>query len=418
MESKFIAVIGLQWGDEGKGKVIDALKEEYEVGIRFQGGANAGHTVYKENEKIVLHQIPSAILSPDKEALISCGCVLDLSALDREIEEIRKRNIEIEGRLFIDERTPLVFDFHKEEDILEEEKKGKNKIGTTGKGIGPAYRDLIARKALKIGHFKDIDRAYRKFKDLWEFALEIRGARYGRPLKPCDDLFEKNLELFKKIKDFLIDGILYLKKKEKEGKRILFEGAQGAMLDILLGTYPYVTSSHTVSGSISLSTGIAPWKIKRIIGVSKCYTTRVGEGPFPTEEKSEFGEFLREKGQEFGATTGRPRRCGWLDLPLLRYAIRITGATELIITKLDVLAELKKIKVCIEYEIENKKLQFPPPLTDELYKVKPIYREFDGFESNEKDRNLRNFLDFIEKETYTKITYISISKGGELKKLP
>jgi len=417
MNSKFLAIIGLQWGDEGKGKVIDALREEYEVGIRFQGGANAGHTVYKGNDKIILHQIPSAILSSDKEALISCGCVLDLEALDKEIEEIRKRNIEIEGRLFIDERTPLVFDFHKEEDILEEEKKGKNKIGTTGKGIGPAYRDLIARKAVKIGDFKDIDKAYRKFKNLWEFASEIRGARYGRPLKPCDDLFEKNSELFKKIKDFLTDGILYLKKKEEEGKKMLFEGAQGVMLDILLGTYPYVTSSHTVAGSISLSTGIAPWKIKRIIGVSKCYTTRVGEGPFPTEENSEFGELLRQKGQEFGATTGRPRRCGWLDLPLLKYAIRITGATELIITKLDVLSGIKKIKVCTEYEVNGKKLELPPPLTDELYKVKPIYKEFDGFEPDEKDGNLRKFLDFIEKETGIRITYISASKGEELKKL-
>ncbi len=417
MNSKFLAIIGLQWGDEGKGKVIDALKGEYEVGIRFQGGANAGHTIFREKEKIILHQIPSAILCQEKEALISCGCVLDFSALDREIEELKKRNIEIEGRLFIDERTPLVFDFHKEEDILEEEKSRKNKIGTTMRGIGPAYRDLIVRKAVKVGDFKDLDIAYKKFKDLWEFASEIRGARYGRPMKPYKDLFDKNLELFKKLRGFLADGILYLKKKEEEGKRMLFEGAQGAMLDVLLGTYPYVTSSHTVSGSISLSTGIAPWKIKRIIGVSKCYTTRVGEGPFPTEESSEIGELLREKGQEFGATTGRPRRCGWLDLPLLRYAIRITGATEIIMTKLDVLSGIEKIKVCTEYEIDGEKFKFPPPLAYELYKVKPIYKEFEGFELKEKDENLMKFLGFVEKEIGIKITHISTTKGEELIKL-
>ncbi len=415
METELIAILGLQWGDEGKGKVINALKNEYEIGVRFQGGANAGHTVYKGEDKIILHQIPSAILCTEKEALITCGCVLDLEALINEIEELKKRNINPEGRLFIDERTPLVFDFHKEEDVLENEKKGK--IGTTGKGIGPAYRDLIDRKQIKIGEFKNKDFAYRKFKNLWNWASEVIGSRFGRPVKPLDEVFEKHFSLFEKIKDFLTDGIIFLKEKEKQGKRILFEGAQGALLDILLGTYPYVTSSHTITGGILLSTGVPPWRIRRIIGVMKCYTTRVGEGPFPTEEKSEIGEILREKGQEFGATTGRPRRCGWLDLPLLKYAIRITGTTELVITKLDVLSGFKKVKVCTEYELEGRKIEFPPALSDELYRVKPVYKEFEGFEPDEKDKNLRKFLDFIEKETGTKITYISASKGEEIKKV-
>ncbi|MEN3044039.1 MAG: adenylosuccinate synthase [Candidatus Hydrothermales bacterium] len=417
MKSKFIAVVGLQWGDEGKGKIIDALKNEYKIGIRFQGGANAGHTVYKGEEKIILHQLPSSILHPDKEALISCGCVLDLEALLKEKEDLNKKNINIDRRLFIDERTPLVFNFHKEEDILEEDKKKEKKIGTTGKGIGPAYRDLISRKALKIGDLKDKDFAYKKFKELWEFASEIRGARYGRPMIPPDEIFEKNLDLFSKVKEFITDGILYLKEKEKIGEPMLFEGAQGALLDIALGTYPYVTSSHTVSAAISLSTGIAPWKLNRIIGVFKCYSTRVGEGPFPTEEKGEIGIYLREIGQEFGATTGRPRRCGWLDLPLLRYSIRITGATELVITKIDVLKDLKKIKVCKAYEYDGKKIDYPPPLSQQLEKVKPIYEEFEGFKPDENDKNLRNFLKYIEIETGIKITYFSATKGEELRKV-
>lgn len=415
MKSNFLAIIGLQWGDEGKGKIIDALKNEYNIGIRFQGGANAGHTVYKNGDKIVLHQIPSGILCPDKKVLISCGCVLDPEALINEIEKLNEKNISVKGRLFIDERTPLVFSFHKEEDILEEDKKKEHKIGTTGKGIGPAYRDLIARKALKIGEFKNKDLAFKKFKELWEFASEIRGARFGRPMIPCEELFEKYNEYFLKIKEFLTDGILFIKEMEEKGEIMLFEGAQGALLDTCLGTYPYVTSSHTVSGSISLSTGVAPWKIKRIIGVFKCYNTRVGEGPFPTEEKGEMGEYLREKGEEYGATTGRPRRCGWLDLPLLRYAVRIVGATELAITKIDVLSGLEKIKVCNEYEFDGKTLKFPPALPHELYEVKPIYMEFKGFEPDLNDNNLREFLFFIEKETGLKIKYVSASKDEELR---
>ncbi|MEO0295305.1 MAG: adenylosuccinate synthase [candidate division WOR-3 bacterium] len=415
MKSNFLAIIGLQWGDEGKGKIIDALKNEYNIGIRFQGGANAGHTVYKNGDKIVLHQIPSGILCPDKKVLISCGCVLDPEALINEIEKLNEKNISVKGRLFIDERTPLVFSFHKEEDILEEDKKKEHKIGTTGKGIGPAYRDLIARKALKIGEFKNKDLAFKKFKELWEFASEIRGARFGRPMIPCEELFEKYNEYFLKIKEFLTDGILFIKEMEEKGEIMLFEGAQGALLDTCLGTYPYVTSSHTVSGSISLSTGVAPWKIKRIIGVFKCYNTRVGEGPFPTEEKGEMGEYLREKGEEYGATTGRPRRCGWLDLPLLRYAVRIVGATELAITKIDVLSGLEKIKVCNEYEFDGKTLKFPPALPHELYEVKPIYMEFKGFEPDLNNNNLREFLFFIEKETGLKIKYVSASKDEELR---
>ncbi|MEO0291160.1 MAG: adenylosuccinate synthase [candidate division WOR-3 bacterium] len=415
MNSKFLAIIGLQWGDEGKGKIIDALRNEYKIGIRFQGGANAGHTVYRDGDKIVLHQIPSSILCPDKKALISCGCVLDPEALINEIENLNKKNISVKGRLFIDERTPIVFSFHKEEDILEEDKKKEHKIGTTGRGIGPAYRDLIARKALKIGEFKNKDLAFKKFKELWEFASEIRGARFGRPMIPCEELFEKYNEYFFKIKEFLTDGILFIKEKEEKGEVMLFEGAQGALLDTCLGTYPYVTSSHTVSGSISLSTGVAPWKIKRIIGVFKCYNTRVGEGPFPTEEKGEVGEYLREKGEEYGATTGRPRRCGWLDLPLLRYAIRIVGATELVITKIDVLRGLEKIKVCVEYELNGKRLKFPPALPFELYEVKPVYKEFSSFEPDLNDKNLREFLFFIERETGLKIKYVSASKDEELK---
>lgn len=415
MDSKFLAIIGLQWGDEGKGKIIDALKNEYKIGIRFQGGANAGHTVYRNNDKIVLHQIPSSLLCPDKEALICSGCALDPEELLREIEELNKRNISVTGRLFIDERTPVVFSFHKEEDILEEDKKKGERIGTTGRGIGPAYRDLIARKALKIGDFKNRDLAFKKFKELWEFASEIRGARFGRPMIPCEDLFEKYYHLFLKIKDFLTDGILFIKEREERQDVMLFEGAQGALLDVELGTYPYVTSSHTISGSITLSTGVAPWKIKRIIGVFKCYNTRVGEGPFPTEEKGEIGEYLREKGQEYGATTGRPRRCGWLDLPLLKYAIRIIGATELVITKIDVLEGLERIKVCTEYEFNGKKIKFPPALTFELYEVKPIYREFNGFGPDLNDKNLREFLLFIERETGLKIKYVSASRDEELK---
>lgn len=418
MQENYIVLIGLQWGDEGKGKLAYSLIKEYDVGIRFQGGANAGHTVYKNGEKIVLHQIPSSIIDPEKEAFISCGCVLDMEELLKEIEELKSKNINPEGRLFIDKRTALVLPFHKEEDTLENEKHKKDKIGTTKKGIGPAYRDLINRKALKVGDLEYPDQAYKKFKNLWEWNSALIGSIFGRPIVPMEEMFEKILSLYEKIKGYLDDVVLLIRDREKKNKRMMLEGAQGALLDIFMGTYPFVTSSHTLPASISLSTGIAPYKIKKIIGVVKSYTTRVGEGPFPTEEKGETGEKLREIGNEYGATTRRPRRCGWLDLPLLKYAIRITGTKELIITKLDVLAKMEKIKVCIKYNYKNKEIEFPPPLTEELYKVEPVYKEFNRFEPDEKDENLKKFLNFIEEQTHTKIIYISASKDEELKKFP
>jgi adenylosuccinate synthase len=410
----YIAIIGLEWGDEGKGKIISALKDEFDIVVRFQGGSNAGHTVYINNKKIVFHQLPSGLIHEDKTGILGPYEVIDLELLLKEIEEMEKFGLKVKERIYIDERCPLVLPYHKFIDELEEE---KTSIGTTKRGIGPAYSDFVRRKGVRICDLKNERDFNERFKNSFNFNKVILGGEYGQ-VPPDKNFIIKNLrENFEKIKERVIDTIKFLYEKEKEGKRILIEGAQGTLLDIIFGTYPYVTSSFTTAGGASACLGIPPYKIKRIIGVLKSYTTRVGKGPFPTEFKDEMQNIIREKGEEYGATTLRPRRCGWLDLVISKYSCIINGVNEIALTKIDVLSNIEKIKICIEYEIDGERINFPPVGISNWFKIKPIYRVFDGFEIKEDFKkydelplNLKKIIDFIEEYLEIPIKIISIGK--------
>ncbi len=411
----FLMIVGLGWGDEGKGKIISALKDEFDIVVRFQGGSNAGHTVYIENKKVVFRQIPSGLFHKDKIGILGPYELIDLELLLKEVEELEEMDLKIMERIYIDERCPLVLPYHKFIDELEEEKSGK--IGTTKRGIGPAYSEFIARKSIRIGNLKEERDLNERFKDSFEWNSVILGGKYGQA-PPDKKIIIKNLkDNFEKIRERVTDTIKFIHESEKNNKRILIEGAQGSLLDVILGTYPYVTSSFTIAGGASASLGIPPYKIDRIIGVLKAYATRVGKGPFPTECKDRMNEFLREKGEEYGAVTLRPRRCGWLDLVASKYACIINGPTEIALTKIDVLSGISEIKICVEYEINGERTKFPPVNISEWFKIKPIYKHFEGFEiksdiKNYQDlpKNLKKIIDFIEEYLEVPIKMISIGK--------
>jgi adenylosuccinate synthase len=413
-------VIGLQWGDEAKGRFVDYLAANYDVICRFQGGANAGHTIVLDGRKFVLHLLPSGVIRPDKKNLITAGVLVDPEAFYREVEEITLITGSLEGRLFVDERATLVLPFHKEEDALEESSKGG--VGSTKQGIAYAYRDLYVRLGIRVGDLFYPARLKRKLKEVTEFNNEIIAARYGHPPFDYMEIYEELLRFSEFIKPFVIDGVEFINKAEYSGEKILFEGAQGTLLDVIYGTYPYVTSSHTISSGALVFSGLAPQKIQKVYGVFKAYTTRVGKGPFPTEDKGEMGELMRNKGGEFGATTGRPRRCGWLDLVILRYSILLNGVTDLVITKIDVLSEIDPIKVAVSYVYEDNILQLPPPTSEALEEVKPVFEELSGFKimGNERsfeelDKSAQDYVRFIENQLNLKIKYISL--GPEREKL-
>lgn len=411
----FFAVIGLGWGDEGKGKIISTLSDKFEIVARFQGGSNAGHTVYIKDKKVVFHQVPSGLVHLDKTGVMGPYELIDMELLIREINEIERGGINIKERLYIDGRCPIVLPYHKFIDELEEEKKGL--LGTTKRGIGPAYSDFTARTALRICDLKNERDLNERFNISWEWNSILLGGRYGQPPPDKKNILEKLKNNFEVIKDQVIDTVEFINKNDKNGKNILIEGAQGTLLDITLGTYPYVTSSHTTSGGASSLLGIPPYKIKRIIGVLKAYATRVGKGPFPTECRDEFGEALREKGEEYGATTRRPRRCGWLDLVASKYSCMVNGVTEIAITKIDVLSNIKKIKICTAYEINGKKTEVPPISISDWFNAKPVYETFDGFEIKENYKsfddlpeNLKKIIKFVEEYLNTPVKIISLGK--------
>ncbi len=407
----YTVVIGLQWGDEGKGRIVDYLAESHSVVARFQGGANAGHTVSVNGEDHIFHLIPSGMLRKDVIGLIGAGTVLDLEVLVDEIERIEKlTGVPTEGRLFVDGRASVVMPYHKSEDQWEEVYRGG--IGTTKRGIGPAYRDRYARIGLIVADLfaKDLKS---KVERALDFNNQILGSRYGKPPFSVGKMMDYLAALRDRILPFVADVPAKLKQLEDEGHEILLEGAQGTYLDIFFGTYPFVTSSHTVSGGASVGLGIGPNKIQRIIGVTKAYTTRVGKGPFPTELNDEMGELIRSNGNEFGATTGRPRRCGWLDLVALRYSVLLNGVTELAITKIDVLSGIEEIKAAVEYEMDGKRLKYPPITVDDWARVKPIYRSFKGWEKfwgTMLPVEAEEFVKFIEGELGVKATLVSTGK--------
>ena len=407
-------IVGTQWGDEGKGKLIDVLAPKADYIVRFQGGNNAGHTVVVNDEKFILHLLPSGIINSTGKCIIGSGVVVDIEVLLKEIEELEKRGKNLDN-LYIDERAHLIMPYHIEIDKAREEARGENKIGTTQRGIGPCYIDKIARNGIRVGDLLELDR----FKDKLEWNIKDKNdmlVRYDKDTFELEDLYEKYVKLSEKIKHRIIDAVTEVNEAVDKDKVVLFEGAQAIMLDIDYGTYPYVTSSSPTAGGVTVGTGVSPKKINRILGVMKAYTTRVGEGPFPTELADETGEMLRTVGSEYGATTGRPRRCGWLDLVVGKYAVMINGLTDIVLTKLDVLDSFDKIKVGVAYEIDGKRHENYPASLRKSKEVKIIYEELDGWKEDiskitkyeDLPENCKKYLKFIEEFLGCPISMVSV----------
>ena len=408
-------VIGTQWGDEGKGKIVDLLSEESDIVARYQGGANAGHTICWEDKKMVLHLIPSGIFRKDVTCVIGNGVVIDPVAIMKEIRAIGEMGYDIEGRLLISQNAHLIMPYHKKvEEAREKHRKGKA-IGTTGRGIGPAYVDKFNRTGIRVIDLLDRDVLSRKLKRALEEKNAILRGVYGAPELDVQAIIEKYVEFDSMLAPYVKETTQYLCNAIKEGKRVMAEGAQGSLLDIDFGTYPFVTSSHPTVGGCCTGLGVPPTSIERVIGIVKAYCTRVGNGPFPTELNDEVGERLQSIGHEFGATTGRPRRCGWLDLVALRYTSAINGLTDLCITKLDVLSGLDEIKVCTAYKINGvETTQFPSDI-DSLEKVEPVYVTLPGWQEDivginqfeELPAPARTYLQFIADQVGVGISMVS-----------
>jgi adenylosuccinate synthase len=382
-------LVGAQWGDEGKGKIIDVLTEEADIVVRSQGGNNAGHTVEIGKEKFVLHLIPSGILRARKKCVIANGVVIDPVALVAEIESLEKRGIKLANRLLISETAHLVLPYHRALDEARELRKGRNKIGTTKRGIGPAYGDKAARTGLRVIDLVRPKTFSAKLKSRIEENNAILESLGGKPLS-FRDVEKAYLEAGRKLAPYITNTVVWLHHQLEKHKRILFEGAQGTFLDIDFGTYPFVTSSNTTAGGSCTGSGIPPHRMDRVVGVMKAYTTRVGEGPLPTES-AEISDMLHAMGREFGATTGRARRCGWFDAVATRYARVVNGIDELAITNLDGLDTLKEIRICVAYECRGKRIAFPPNDAEELLHCRPIYRKFAGWrKSTSAIRDFKN----------------------------
>jgi adenylosuccinate synthase len=373
-------LVGAQWGDEGKGKIIDVLTEEADIVVRSQGGNNAGHTVEIGKEKFVLHLIPSGILRAGKKCVIANGVVIDPVALVGEIEGLEKRGIKLAKRLLISETAHLVLPYHRALDEARELRKGRNKIGTTKRGIGPAYGDKAARTGLRMIDLTRPKNFSVKLKSRIEENNAILESLGGAKIS-FKEVEKAYLEAARKLAPYIENTVVWLHEQLQKHKRILFEGAQGTFLDIDFGTYPFVTSSNTTAGGSCTGSGIPPHRMDRVVGVMKAYTTRVGEGPLPTE-CAEVSDMLHEMGREFGATTGRARRCGWFDAVATRYARVVNGIDELAITNLDGLDTLKELRICVAYECRGKRLSFPPNDAEELLHCRPIYRKFAGWQKD------------------------------------
>ena len=373
-------LVGAQWGDEGKGKIIDVLAPHVDYVVRYQGGNNAGHTVWVKGEQFILHLIPSGILRPGARCVIGNGVVIDPKVLLEEISKLEKRGIKLKGRLFISELAHLIFPYHRLLDRLKEEQRGKARIGTTGRGIGPAYIDKATRTGIRMADLLDT----KVFKDKLQINIKeinrVLKNFYKKPAISYQKIIIKYLKYARELRPYISNTAVLLNRAADLGKDILFEGAQGTLLDVDFGTYPFVTSSNTISGGACAGTGVGPTKIDKVIGVVKAYTTRVGSGPFPTEFNPRMSEVIRERGGEYGATTGRPRRCGWLDMVIVNHAVMVNGLSEIAITKLDVLSGLKKIKICTGYKYRGKILKTFPANIEMLSKATPVYRELPGWD--------------------------------------
>lgn len=415
-------VVGAQWGDEGKGRIVDLLAEKVDAVARYQGGNNAGHTIVIGGETVVLHHIPSGILREGKLSVIGNGVVIDPKVLLGEIDKLRSAGYSVdEENLKISDRAHVIMPYHKEIDIGREEKMGSHRIGTTGRGIGPVYEDKAARRGIKLSDLLHPE----GFSTRLESVLEERNLYITRVLErnPLD--FKRVYEEYRlygdELRGFITDTSKLLNDLIADGKNILFEGAQGALLDVDFGTYPYVTSSSAVSGGACTGTGVSPTKIDLILGVAKAYTTRVGEGPFPSEISGDLGVKLRELGGEFGSTTGRPRRCGWFDAVALRYSARINGISQFAITKLDVLSGFDTIKICVGYRHEGELITEFPSSAQVLQDCKPVYEEIEGWKENisgsksisDLPPQTRAFLDKVEETTGVPVWIVSLGASRE-----
>jgi adenylosuccinate synthase len=373
-------IIGVQWGDEGKGKIIDVLAKDADYVVRFQGGNNAGHTVVVGNKKFILHLIPSGILHKNKKCIIGNGVVICPKALIDEVKKLRSEGIQVSSRnLMISDRAHVILPYHKILDSLKEKKKGKTKIGTTRRGIGPSYTDKAARCGIRIADLMDKDIFKKKLKENLKEKNDIFRNTYGFKGFKFEEIYKEYSKFAKTLRPFVKDCLVELNKASQKKKNILFEGAQGTLLDVDFGTYPYVTSSNASVGGAFTGSGLGPTKIDKVIGVVKAYTTRVGEGPLPTQFPSRIMKKIRAKGEEYGATTGRPRRCGWFDAVAAKHAVLVNGLNDIVITKLDVLDELKSIKICTGYKYKDKIYKALPANTETLQKCKPIYEAHKGW---------------------------------------
>lgn len=412
-------VVGVQWGDEGKGKIVDILSARANMVVRFQGGGNAGHTVVVKGEKFVLHLLPSGILHK-ATCVIANGVVVDLIALLEEMDELKKRGVTFGKNLVLSDRAHVVMPWHKFLDKYSE--SGKQKIGTTQRGIGPCYSDKAARKGIRVADLYNDRILGERVLAYTDEKNRILKALYGEvPLLDPQRIIAEYKGYAERLKPFVGDAVEVVNAAIDKGKRVLFEGAQGSLLDIDFGTYPYVTSSNSDACGISAGTGVPPKKIGTILGIAKAYCTRVGEGPFPTELKDALGDKLRELGGEYGATTGRPRRCGWFDGVTSRHAVQINGIDEIVITKLDVLSGLDEIRFATHYKIDGKKVETMPSETDVLARAEPVYTSFKGWTEDlskirkfdDLPRAAKIYLNFVERYLKVKVSMISVGKDRE-----
>jgi adenylosuccinate synthase len=411
-------ILGLQWGDEGKGKIVDYFAKDYDVVARFQGGPNAGHTLYVDDKKVVLHQIPSGVFQKNKLNLIGNGVVLDPVTLKKECDTVASFGIDLKKNLFIAERTHLILPTHRALDKAAELSKGNQKIGSTLKGIAPTYMDKTGRNGLRVGDLldKNFTTAYIKLRLKHQKLLD--NFSFNEDITAWEEEFFDALEFLKQLN--IVNGEYFINRQLASGKKVLAEGAQGSMLDIDFGTFPFVTSSNTISAGVCSGLGIAPQKIRDVIGVTKAYCTRVGGGPFPTELENETGEELRRIGNEFGATTGRPRRCGWIDLVALQFACMINGVTKIVMTKADVLDAFKELQVCTSYKVNGKESNEIPFRIDRL-DAEAVYKTFPGWNTTtssiksfkELPDTMKKYVDFINEYLGVKVCYISNGPGRD-----